>query len=69
MQPTLTLSPELLVPILVLAVIDLVGRLVALVQAVRAERTHGPRVVWVAAILLVGFGGWISWFIFGRSQD
>lgn len=56
---------NVLLPIIL---IELVLLLVALIDCIRAERTNGPKWVWVLVILFISLFGPIAYFIFGRKN-
>ncbi|OFW81583.1 MAG: transcriptional regulator [Alicyclobacillus sp. RIFOXYA1_FULL_53_8] len=56
---------NVLLPIIL---IELVLLLVALIDCIRAERTNGPKWVWVLVILFFSLFGPIAYFIFGRKN-
>lgn len=56
----------LLVPILIVQLILLI---IALVDVIRAEKTNGPKWVWVLVIVLINIIGPIVYFVFGRRND
>lgn len=68
-----SLSEEARVVLLLLPliVIELGGKVAALVSLARTPREDvrgHNRVFWGALILLVNFGGWIAWFLAGRKR-
>lgn len=63
-------SPSLLLLLaLPVALIDLGGKIGALVSLSRAEKVRGgSKPLWAVIILLVNGFGWIAWFLFGREE-
>lgn len=55
----------IIAPILV---IQLILVIIALVQCVKAEKTRGPKVVWVLVIIFINLLGPIAFFLFGRRN-
>ncbi len=51
-----------------LALLDLGGKIWALVTLTRAPRVRGPKTVWVFVILLVNLFGWVAFLIAGRDE-
>jgi TctA family transporter len=51
-----------------LIIINLILVVLALVDLARAERTNGPKWMWVPIILFVSLIGPISYFVVGRRQ-
>ncbi len=51
-----------------LALLDLGGKIWALVTLYRAPRVRGPKAVWVFVILLVNLFGWVAFLIAGRDE-
>jgi len=49
-----------------LIILQLVLAVIALIDLVRAERTNGPKWMWVPIILFVSMLGPISYFVLGR---
>ena len=49
--------------------VQLLLMLVALINCLRAERTNGPKWVWVLLIVFVSLFGPIAYFVFGRRND
>ncbi|MCB9762507.1 MAG: PLDc_N domain-containing protein [Alphaproteobacteria bacterium] len=61
---------QLLLLALPLVALDVLLRVVALVQLYRAERVRwDSKPLWAALILLVSTFGWLAWFIVGRPSD
>ncbi|WP_147534902.1 PLD nuclease N-terminal domain-containing protein [Bacillus marasmi] len=56
----------LLIPILIVQLILLI---IALVDVIRAEKTNGPKWVWILVILFINIIGPIVYFVFGRRND
>lgn len=62
---------RLLLLLLPLVVIELGGRVAALVTLARSERDDvrgHSRVLWAIVIIAVSFFGWIAWFLVGRKR-
>lgn len=55
----------IIAPILV---IQLALMIFALVVCIKAERTNGPKLMWVLIILFVSMLGPIAFFLFGRRD-
>ena len=51
------------------ALLDLAGKIWALVTLWRAPRSRGSRIGWTLAILLVNLFGWLAFLIFGRDDQ
>lgn len=68
MKEKLELS-EILPIIAPLIVIQLVLMIIALVLCIKAERTRGPKVMWILIIIFGNILGPVAYFIFGRSHD
>jgi hypothetical protein len=49
-----------------LIILQLILAVIALIDLVRAERTNGPKWMWVPIILFVSMLGPISYFVLGR---
>lgn len=56
----------LLAPVILL---ELAGKIAALVSLSRAQRTRGPKVMWVLLILFLSLIGWVGWFVLGRKDE
>lgn len=52
-----------------LLVVQLLLMLVALIACLRAERTNGPKWLWVVIIVFVSLLGPVAFFVFGRRND
>ena len=52
-----------------LILIEVTMKIVALLDLRRREVVRGSRAAWVAAILLVGVGGWLAYFLVGRGEE
>lgn len=52
-----------------LIVITLLLIAIALTDCIRAERTNGPKWLWVLIIIFVNLIGPVMYFVFGRSRD
>jgi hypothetical protein len=57
---------KLVVPIFLL---NLILIIVALFSLWKAEKTNGPKWIWLLAIVLVNLLGPVAFFIFGRRND
>ncbi len=67
----LTEQTRLLLLLLPLVVIELIGKIAALISVARTPRQEvraESRVLWVLLIVLVNFAGWIAWFLAGRKR-
>ncbi|MBM7565304.1 PLD nuclease N-terminal domain-containing protein [Paenibacillus sacheonensis] len=60
---------QLISIILPLAIIELALIISAIVACVRAERTHGPKWMWILIIIVFNIVGSIVFFLFGRKQS
>lgn len=61
---------EKLIPILApLIIIQLILIVIALIACARAERTTGPKWMWVLLILFIHIIGPVMFFIVGRRKD
>ncbi|WP_138755186.1 PLD nuclease N-terminal domain-containing protein [Paenibacillus sinopodophylli] len=59
-----------LIPVLApIFVIQLILMIIALVLCAKAERTRGPKWVWVIVIVLINIFGPIAFFIGGRRSE
>jgi len=56
----------LLIPVILIQIILLI---VALLDLIRREQTHGPKWVWAVVIVLINIIGPIVYFIFGRKEE
>jgi hypothetical protein len=56
----------LLIPVIL---IELALLIVALVDLIRREKTHGPKWAWVLVIILINFIGPIIYFVAGRREE
>jgi hypothetical protein len=56
----------LLIPVVL---IELALLIVALVDLIRREKTHGPKWAWVLVIILINFIGPIIYFVAGRREE
>lgn len=61
-----TVDWRLFMPILVIQLLLLA---VALTDCIRAERTRGPKRVWIPVIALVQIIGPVLYFVFGKERD
>ncbi|PYI51627.1 PLD nuclease N-terminal domain-containing protein [Paenibacillus flagellatus] len=61
-----TIDWRLLLPVFA---IQLVLLAVALVDCIRAERTRGPKWLWIPVIVLVQMIGPVLYFVFGKERD
>ena len=51
------------------AVIDICGKVAALMSLYKAEQVRfGNKILWVAVILMLSIFGWIVWFLAGREE-
>lgn len=50
-------------------VIDAILVIVALISCIRAERTNGPKWMWILIILLINLIGPVLYFVIGRKND
>ena len=57
---------QLILPIVLLNVILIIA---AMVDLFRAERTNGPKWLWVPIILFVQLFGPVLYFVVGRKRD
>jgi hypothetical protein len=55
-----------LIPVLI---IQLVLIVIALIDLVKREHTHGPKWLWAIIIILVNFIGPIVYFVVGRKEE
>lgn len=55
-----------IVPILVL---QLILMITALVSCIRAEKTNGPKLMWIIIILIANLIGPVLYFVIGRRND
>jgi hypothetical protein len=64
------MDPTLILLTAPLVAADIGLKIAALVSLYRrpAAQVRGPKAAWTAAILLVSFIGWASYFIFGREE-
>ncbi|WP_438448494.1 PLD nuclease N-terminal domain-containing protein [Gorillibacterium sp. sgz5001074] len=49
--------------------LELILMITALTMCAKAERTHGPKWMWVLIIILGNLPGPIAFFLFGRRED
>ncbi|WP_238403796.1 PLD nuclease N-terminal domain-containing protein [Paenibacillus paridis] len=68
MKESIDLS-QILPIIAPIIVIQLILMVIALVLCAKAERTRGPKWVWVLIIIFVNIFGPIAFFIAGRRTD
>lgn len=61
-------NTQLLILLSPLLVLDLGMRIFALLNLRKQKETRGPKALWVAIILLVGFG-WLAYLLVGRKDD
>lgn len=52
-----------------LIVIQFILLIVAAIDLIRAEKTNGPKWMWILVIILINFVGPVLYFIFGRRND
>ncbi|WP_144023668.1 PLD nuclease N-terminal domain-containing protein [Paenibacillus sp. FSL H8-0548] len=68
MNESIELS-EILPIIAPIIVIQLILMVIALILCAKAEKTRGPKWVWVLIIIFVNLVGPIAFFIAGRRSD
>ncbi|MBN1337040.1 MAG: PLDc_N domain-containing protein [Deltaproteobacteria bacterium] len=51
-----------------LVLLDLGGKVWALVALSRAPRVRGPKIAWVLVILFVNLFGWVAFLLAGRDE-
>lgn len=61
-----TIDWRLLIPVIAVQLILLA---VALIDCIRAERTRGPKMLWIPVIVLVQMIGPVLYFVFGKERD
>ncbi|MDF2722947.1 MAG: transcriptional regulator [Paenibacillus sp.] len=66
MQLFSTIDWRLFIPVIVVQLILLA---VALIDCIRAERTRGPKIVWIPVIVLLQMIGPVLYFVFGKERD
>jgi hypothetical protein len=59
---------QLLPYIIPIVLLQLILMIVALVDLVRREKTHGPKWIWAIVIILGELIGPIVYFVFGRKD-
>ncbi|MDZ7814775.1 MAG: PLD nuclease N-terminal domain-containing protein [Planctomycetota bacterium] len=62
-------SPESLMLVIPILLIELGIRIFALVHMLKNENLRGNRIMWIFLILLVSLFGWLAYFIFGTDRN
>ena len=52
-----------------LIIIEITMKIVALLDLQRREVARGSKVGWAVAIVLIGVGGWLAYFLIGRGEE